>query len=36
VYAHVKRRFGFKGSKESVLQQLINYINTTYGVDFVQ
>jgi hypothetical protein len=36
VYAHVKRRFGFKGSKESVLQQLINYINTTYGVDFVK
>jgi hypothetical protein len=36
VYAKVKREFGFKGSKESVLQQLINHINTKYGVDFVQ
>ena len=36
VYALVKRRFGFKGSKESVLQQLINHINTKYLVDFVQ
>ena len=30
VYAHVKRLLGFKGSKESVLQQLINHINTKY------
>jgi hypothetical protein len=36
VYAYVKRQFGFKGSKESVLQQLIDHINTTYGVDFVR
>ena len=31
VYAKVKKDFGFKGSKESVLNQLINYINNKYN-----
>lgn len=30
VYAKVKKDFGFKGNKESVLNQLINHINTNY------
>jgi hypothetical protein len=28
VYAQVKREYGFKGSKEKVLQQLIDHIKT--------
>ena len=30
VYAHVKRTYGFKGNKHSVLAQFTNYIKSQY------
>lgn len=30
VYAHVKRKFGFKGNKQRVYDQLVDYIDANY------
>jgi hypothetical protein len=35
-YGIAKKDFGFKGNKESVLNQLINYINSKYNTDIVK
>ena len=31
VYAQIKKEYGFKGSKKSVLTQLCNYITTNFS-----
>jgi hypothetical protein len=35
-YAKVKKDFGFKGNKQSVLKQLIAHINNKYNTDIVK
>jgi hypothetical protein len=35
-YAKVKKDFGFKGNKQSVLKQLVAHINNKYNTDIVK